>query len=229
MKNPGNKSSPHEKNIDQIDFLKAVAIFCVIILHTLPKKVLIDTKSFLHLSQAVPIFLIILGFNKRLSIVRKKRFENLYSKEYFVKEYNRIVHPYIYIYTASIILGLVTLWVTGKNPFFFGLVSAFGMLPCPGPGNYFVLFLLQYILLFPLLNVFYYRYKYTCVALCFLIPLMFTYLFVNVINLTERLVSIVETATPFIEISRIFTTRPYRLNSFYHYLMNIGYQLGHGL
>ena len=51
----------------------------------------------------------------------------------------------------------------------------------------------------------------------------------NVINLTEWLVSIVKTPAPIIKVPQVLSSRPYRFNSFYHYLLDIGYQPGHSL
>ena len=56
-----------------------------------------------------------------------------------------------------------------------------------------------------------------------------TYLGLNVINLTEWLVSIVKTPAPIIKVPQVLSSRPYRFNSFYHYLLDIGYQPGHSL
>ncbi len=39
----------------------------------------------------------------------------------------------------------------------------------------------------------------------------------------------VETAAPIIKGSRVLSSQPYRFNSFYHDLLDIGYQSGHGL
>ena len=48
-------------HFQQIDFIKTIAIIAVILLHSLPAYVLLDTYSAFHVSQAIPVFIIVSG------------------------------------------------------------------------------------------------------------------------------------------------------------------------
>ncbi|MCC9167068.1 acyltransferase family protein [Pontibacter harenae] len=137
----------------QIDILKGLAILSVLLLHSLERDELLSSFSIFHIWQAVPIFLVLMGFNLGMS-TNGKHFQltELYDRSYFFKKGSRIVTPILIAYVASLITGGIWYVATGEDPFIFKGYTAIGMLPVPGKGNYFVTLVLQSILLLPVIG-----------------------------------------------------------------------------
>ncbi len=141
------------KDYQQIDVIKGFAIISVILLHSSSVKGLLNTYSILHIWQAVPLFVIMMGLNAGMSVFNKKPyFSELYTKTYFSKKFDRIVVPFLMIFVLSIILGYVWYWVTGQYKIEFRKLNLIGVLPVSGPGNYFITLTFQSILLLPLIQ-----------------------------------------------------------------------------
>ncbi|WP_051360047.1 acyltransferase family protein [Adhaeribacter aquaticus] len=146
------------KDYQQINVIKGFAIISVIILHSIDQKALLKTYSILHIWQAVPLFIIIMGLNAGMSIATKQpRLPELYTKTYFRKKFDRILFPFILVFIGSILLGYSWYWVIGNNKIDFRLSNLMGVLPVAGPGNYFITLTFQSILLLPLIK---YGFKY---------------------------------------------------------------------
>jgi peptidoglycan/LPS O-acetylase OafA/YrhL len=114
-----------------IDFVKGIASISVILLHTLPRSVLMDSFAVFHIWQAVPFFIFIsfyLGFRhfEQKGIL----FKGYYSKNRFIRLFNRVWLPLI-------ILAII-------ETIFFAVLGnynkAIGCLLCydNGPGSYYV-------------------------------------------------------------------------------------------
>lgn len=114
----------------QIDLLKGLAIISVIILHLLPTNILVSSFAIFHIWQAVPIFLILMGFTSGLSFKRKEftKLREIYTRDYFISRLYRFGFPFVL------------------------LVFLVG-----GPGSYFILIIFEFILLFPLMYLAYKR------------------------------------------------------------------------
>ncbi len=167
----------------QVDFLKVWMIALVIMDHSVPHEVLRSIA--LYASQAaylypmisvvisrllsttlweriaIPVFMIVLGFNWTKSLQKQKdqSLKALYSwKKYFVPKIKRFLVPFAVIYGLSIIYWFFVNVVFGgsflipdpvdmRNPW----LKLSLMLPIWGPGNWFIPMLILTILLFPLL------------------------------------------------------------------------------
>jgi hypothetical protein len=76
----------------------------------------------------------------------------LYSKTYFRKKFDRIIIPFLFVFFLSIAAGYIWYWITGQYKIDFRKSNLMGVLPVPGPGNYFITLTFQSILLLPLIK-----------------------------------------------------------------------------
>jgi len=145
----------------QVDILKAAMIFLVIFDHTVPYWAREQMAVRLWEGIAIPIFLVIMGFNMGLSFnqLESKALRKLYSRKYFKKKFWRNVFPFLILLGLSILIGTI-FEVFYNYPAFeqyrteglFHFVSVFlGILQFWGPGNWFIPVLFLSILIMPLL------------------------------------------------------------------------------
>ncbi len=133
-----------QNHIENIDFIKGLAAISVILLHTLPKKILYGSFAVYHIWQAVPIFLFItfyLGFSsfeKTGNILK-----GYYSKERVKKVFQKLWIPFLIIALLEAIYFLVI----GDK------VRLIGSLLCisNGPGCYYIWVYMQIWVLLPLI------------------------------------------------------------------------------
>lgn len=161
-----DRLAPDPKNFWSIDLLKVLMMVLVILDHSIPYPILRNLFSPVWERIAIPVFMVILGFNWGRSLSRKKdqSLKGLYSWEgYFKPKIKRFVVPFAMIYGLSILIFLTSYLVRGPdflltvyseanlpdlhNPY----LKLFLMLPVWGPGNWFVPMLFLSILIFPLL------------------------------------------------------------------------------
>lgn len=136
----------------QIDYLKAISIISVIILHTLPVNILNITLCQFHIWNAVPIFIILSSFTTYISCDKKKlNLKELYNLEYIIKKIKRIIYPIIYVFIITLLIGIIF-----NKEIYIGFRNLIAYMPVTGPGNYYITLLLQYIIISPLC---YYLYK----------------------------------------------------------------------
>lgn len=134
-------------HFNEIDFIKSVAIVAVIILHTLPAKMLYTIFAPFHIWHAVPIFFVIAGMNSTLSSSRRGTFvlSREYSADRFIKYFQKIFLPFLIVWLFEILVLVCTKKVTiGKVIYTF---FAGGM----GPGSYFTPLFIQHLMIFPLI------------------------------------------------------------------------------
>lgn len=122
-----------------IDYIKGIAIICVILTHCLPhqNKILFPFWG----GQAVPIFLIIQSFH----YFKKPQKVNIYKK------YNRIIRPYIYAQIIGIVILTIISFVTSNS----GTVSIGNLVRHGGIGfgNYYFWVYLQFsFIILPILG-----------------------------------------------------------------------------
>lgn len=158
--------------LPQIDFLKAFAIMSVILMHTIRPENMPNSIYLFFIVQAVPIFLVITGFNWCSSFYDKPP-ESTYIKSYFLKKSNRLIKPFAVIFICSILLGLLQYVYFGQTNLNLSLYSFIGLLPIPGPGNYFFTIMLELIFIFPLLFLFYSNKPKYFLVVCFVINIVF--------------------------------------------------------
>lgn len=145
------------KRNNRIDYIKAICIMSVIVLHTLPVEILEKTLSRFHIWNAVPMFIILMAFTTYISSSKKElKLKSLYNMEYVKKKVFRILIPIFAIVIFEIILARIF-----QQEMYIGLKSFMGYLPITGPGNYYISILIQYTILAPL---FYFLYKKNRVA-----------------------------------------------------------------
>ena len=143
-------------NIPQIDVLKGLAIVAVLLLHAIPTHELFGSWAPLHLGQAVPIFIVIMGINAFGSSARRgiATLRDAYTRDYVIGRIDRIYVPFLVIYAVSLAAKLIG--GEHRPGFLAGLVS--GELPSSGPGNYFIGLIFQFALLGPALYLAYRRW-----------------------------------------------------------------------
>lgn len=161
----------------QVDALKAFAIALVVLDHSLTW----DLKSLIGgvfwERTAIPIFMILMGFNIGLSFKNKgaTTLRELYSRAYFKNKIERYVFPFLLLYWGSLILGLY------YDSFTWNEYTLIGWLPFWGPGNWFIPVLFSSILILPLVYRGYISYPKLTVFLCFMSEILLQlFLFYNI-------------------------------------------------
>lgn len=146
------------QRIMAIDYLKSIAVILVILTHALSKQQRLRIGGPFWISMAVPIFMILSGFTNSLSADKN----NIYStKQYFKKEQllselSKILIPYLVIILLEIMLGGFQRIFFEVGPFMsFGLKEFIVFVLTGGttPGSYYVLILLQFVVIFPFMLV----------------------------------------------------------------------------
>ncbi|TWH45270.1 acyltransferase [Sporomusa sp. KB1] len=161
--------------LPQIDFLKAFAIIFVILMHTIRSENIPTSVYLFFIVQAVPVFLVIAGFNWCLSFKNKglHTLSDAYTKAYFLKNINRLVMPFSIIYLCSLLLGISQYFYSGHTGFIFNVYSLIGLLPIPGPGNYFFTIMIELVFIFPVLYLCYLRKPKFFLLICFIVNIAF--------------------------------------------------------
>lgn len=169
-------------HLHQIDVIKGIAIILVVLNH-LPEywdtynhnlilRNFITTHNF-------PILIILMGLNYGTSFKRRglNGIKDIYSKDYFIRIYERFVFPFFLIYLLSFFLLLIEENIGGYIAYVKGLVigetpkSAYflGLIPHNSPGNEFIFVLFEFLLIFPLIYKMYIRNQKFTLITCFLI------------------------------------------------------------
>ncbi len=182
------------KRFFQIDIMKTICIIIVISMHTFHRFFPIE---FLWvIIRPVSLFFIILGFNYGNSFKRKNlhKLSELYSFQYFKKMFLRLVFPLLLINLICFIIDLIIVLITGfhvnnwsitqldyvswgktnliSNPmnlFYFLIGTPY----FPGPGEYYIVILMQFILIFPLIYKIFDKNPILGFIFCYLIDLCF--------------------------------------------------------
>ena len=150
-----------KQHFQQIDILKGLAIVAVILLHSLSKQELMQSFAVFHIWQAVPVFMVIMGFNLGLSYGSAAlKLRLLYTAHYFQKKALRILFPLLLIYGIALIVGYVWQQVYGEDVYTLGWVNFIGVLPVSGKGNYFITLLLQSVLVLPFIGYTFHQRPY---------------------------------------------------------------------
>jgi hypothetical protein len=139
----------------QIDLLKAAMIFLVIFDHTIPGGIKNELGVGLWERIAIPVFLVIMGFNFGCSY--KTRGKDNFGTNYIYRKLSRYLLPFVILYVISIALGFyfygdnVQLWLGRQNSSFEFIHLFIGILPFWGPGNWFMPILFGSIIILPVL------------------------------------------------------------------------------
>ncbi|TFG17671.1 MAG: acyltransferase [Promethearchaeota archaeon] len=157
----------------QIDVLKVIAMLLVIMDHSTSHAELRTIGSPLWERIAIPIFMVVLGFNWARSLKKNKHlpYSELFSWRYYWK--NKVIHfllPYSFIYVLSGILILikdptVSVGIYGSHMFRYLLFPW-----VYGPGSWFIITLLITVVVFPLVYIIFdqlKKYKISLLGLIF--------------------------------------------------------------
>ncbi|NHJ19496.1 MAG: hypothetical protein EAX91_01040 [Candidatus Lokiarchaeota archaeon] len=155
-----NKDSKKElvesKEFFQIDFLKAFMIFMVIFDHTIPWTIKNGMGVALWERIAIPVFLVIMGFNFGHSY--KTRGKDNFGTNYLFRKLSRYLLPFVIIYVISVGLGLyfyhttdVRVWLLRQDSPYSFIHLFIGILPFWGPGNWFMPLLFGSIIILPII------------------------------------------------------------------------------
>jgi peptidoglycan/LPS O-acetylase OafA/YrhL len=136
-------SDPRTPQLLQIDLIKAAAIVAVIVMHAMTTKALEQPWGAFHVWQAVPIFVVLLGMNAAQSA--RRRAPNGFDLSSYFRTRARRLLPVWIVVVLAVVGGLVT----GRGDF--RLFDLVGKLPLSGPGNYFIVIVVEFTLVFPLL------------------------------------------------------------------------------
>lgn len=151
-----------------IDILKALAIISVILLHSLTLKTELRILAPYHIKQAVPVFMILTGYNTARSY-QKRRFKTLrqfYEFDYLRKRLERLIYPFGFIWLLQM---LILFLFTDKLDLSLFIHSFFR--GGRGPGSYFVPIIVQTTLLLPFIYLFLKKNKRQPVLIMFLVSL----------------------------------------------------------
>lgn len=136
------------KRNSNIDLLKTISILLVIVIHALPMNVQMVLGRPFIMQHAVPVFMILFGYNRVKSIEKRKltAATDLYEWTYLWKQLKTILIPYaaVWLLFEFSYFGLIH----GGAPL--DLIESF-VIGGRGPGGYFILLMVQAILFFPIL------------------------------------------------------------------------------
>jgi hypothetical protein len=162
------------KNFFQIDLLKAIMIAFVIIDHAMGYSRLGILGLQLWERTAIPMFLIILGFNMGKSFEKEGPvpLRKLYSWNYFKKKFWRFVFPYLIFYIVSTSVGFILYGVNFPETYAENWILEYIVFQkslLEGPGNWFIPVLFQSIILMPLLYKLFSKKPLLTLVSCFVI------------------------------------------------------------
>lgn len=123
-----------------VDAIKGIAIVSVLLIHSLPEQVLRASFSVFHISQAVPILVVMMGYLGATSRVRP-------FGDYLRRRGVRLLVPWAIAWLVALLVLVL------KGDLAFRAQTLVGALPVPnGPGNYFISIAIEFVLILPLLR-----------------------------------------------------------------------------
>ncbi|TJX16117.1 acyltransferase [Tissierella creatinini] len=137
------------KREHNIDVLKMLAIASVILIHFLPSQFMRDTGSYYHIRQAVPIFMLLAGYNLANSYERRgfSSMKELYKPSFLYGKVKRIIFPFLLI----LVLEIAVLYILREGSVSNARLVRFLIFRW-GPGSYFVPIIIQTTLLMPVIH-----------------------------------------------------------------------------
>lgn len=154
----------------QIDYLKGLAIISVILLHSMTVKQRDLIGGTYYILQAVPVFLILVGYNTVHSYLNKgfTDLRSCYEKSNMIKKFKKILVPFIYIWVLELFILIITKqFITPKILIFSFITGGWG------PGGYFVTLMIQFIIIIPLLYKLARYNRYIMLISAFIINMIF--------------------------------------------------------
>ncbi|MHB8840446.1 MAG: acyltransferase family protein [Candidatus Aquicultor sp.] len=152
------------KRLYQIDALKGIAIISVLIMHSMPRDALSASCAAYHIGQAVPIFMVLMGFAAMQSFDAR----GIALIPYYKRRFTRLATPLAIVFAVSLALAILA-----HLPVNVGRETFIGVLPISGPGNYFITLLIEATLLMPFFYLAMKRVPKTTIALSFFISFLY--------------------------------------------------------
>jgi hypothetical protein len=165
----------------QIDLLKVICMVLVIMDHSFTHDSLYRLASPFWQRIAIPMFMIIIGFNWSKSMEKRKD-EPLYKlfswKNYFKKKFVRFGLPFGIIYSLSLFLYIGMLFIPDSlikdtGGYSAPILKVFLFLPVWGPGNWFIPTLFLTIFVFPLIFWAFKKQPVLALAGCFVLEILY--------------------------------------------------------
>ena len=142
------------KRIYIIDYLKALAIIFVILIHSLPESTKSNFIVVYVFRMAVPIFILVSGYNYAMSITRKKHISAWYAWPQFFKKIVELIIPFFIVYCLYIAMT----FANGQSITLRRLYRVF-LLATYGQGSYYLLLIIRLMVFFPLFYIIIKRYR----------------------------------------------------------------------
>ncbi|MHA1112616.1 MAG: acyltransferase family protein, partial [Promethearchaeota archaeon] len=168
---------PDKKTYWQIDLLKVFAMMLVIMDHSIPHSLLHEIASPYWQRIAIPLFLIITGFNwaKSMEKDKDKPLRQLFSwNGYFKKKLLRFILPFGIIYAMSIVFALIISPLPDsslQNIAYYDdpVLKLILFLPVWGPGNWYIPVLFGILLIFPIIYKAFSKLPVVSLIVCFIV------------------------------------------------------------
>lgn len=161
-----------------IDIIKGLACLSVILTHTFDRDTFLSLLGPININQAVPIFIIIAGYNGALFYQRRNfllgdPLNRYYNSSISVHRLKRIVLPFSLIWAVQV---LIIVYFSNINlNLGLGSLSVSYLTGGWGAGSYFVPVILQHILLLPILYYIALRGTGRMILFAFFLNLLFEY------------------------------------------------------
>lgn len=149
-----------------IDVVKGLAILFVILIHSITNQSILEIGGPFYILQAVPLFLIIAGFNNTMSYERHQAntLADLYEPSLLYKKLNRILLPAVFAYLLQMIIGP---FIGKEATIFFYLFGRGGF------GGFFISIMIQLIFFLPFLYYLAKKNHHLMLFISFLLNLAF--------------------------------------------------------
>ncbi len=166
------------QRIMAIDYLKAIAIILVILTHAMSKVQRLKVGGPFWISMAVPIFMIISGFTNSMSADRKniESLSQSFKVEELLTKLSRILLPYLIIVFVELFLGISQRILLDTGPFISFTLKDFLLFLLTGgikPGSYYIVILLQFTVIYPLMLQLFQKSAKQSICLFFSIHFLF--------------------------------------------------------
>lgn len=137
-----------KKRNHNIDIIKGIAIIAVILIHSLTDELLLDILSPFYIWQAVPVFMLLVGYNTAQSFQRRGyvSLNQFYNFPFLYSKVERLVYPFLFIWIIQVIVHFLMLDGLSFKTLIASLFTG-GW----GPGSYFILVIIQATLILPLI------------------------------------------------------------------------------
>lgn len=152
-----------KKHYSQIDLLKGIAIISILLLHALPRQMLLDSYARFHIWQAMPIFMIIMGLTLGISGC---------SEKYVISRFKKLIVPFLILFGISYLYGAFVL-----QQMYIGIDNWYGVLPVSGSGNYFITMVFEFIVITPFIYLLYKTNPKLMLIIMFMINISYEYMY----------------------------------------------------